>query len=78
MRGIEGKDEHHRISEGKYLKYLYSLHEKQGILNVNIFDNLCSVCSLREKCQAESLKEKGASVYCIEGSLLKKISVSKI
>ena len=28
-KGLENKDAHHRIAEGKYLKYLYSLHEKK-------------------------------------------------
>lgn len=26
-KGLKEKDNHHRIAEGKYLKYLYSLHE---------------------------------------------------
>lgn len=27
---LDAKDKHHRIAEGKYLKYLHSLHERQG------------------------------------------------
>lgn len=32
--GYKNKDRIDRIAEGKYLKYLYSLHEKQGTLDM--------------------------------------------
>ena len=73
-RGLEVKDKHHRIAEGKYLKYLYSLHEKQGTLDAKI-DMLCPMCSLRKKC-IEGGHEHKLTVYCIEGCFLKKLAVA--
>jgi len=64
-RGLEAKDEHHRIAEGKYLKYLYSLHEKKGNLNKTIFE-LCADCFLPQLCEAKDSVGK-LSVFCIEG-----------
>lgn len=70
-RGLDAKDNHHRIAEGKYLKYLYSLHEKQGTLNAGV-DILCPTCNLSEKCIKEGHEHK-LTVYCIEGCFLKKL-----
>jgi len=70
-RGLNAKDNHHRIAEGKYLKYLYSLHEKQGTLDADL-DDLCKVCSLNKKCMEEGHEGK-LTVYCIEGCFLKKL-----
>jgi len=64
--GLDMKDKHHRIAEGKYLKYLYSLHEKRGTLDVSDVPTLCGECNMRKKCEAEDSVEK-LSVYCIEG-----------
>ena len=69
-RGLDAKDGHHRIAEGKYLKYLYSLHEKRGTLNERI-DILCPICSLGEKCIDEGHEHK-LTVYCIEGCFMKR------
>ena len=69
-RGLDAKDNHHRIAEGKYLKYLYSLHEKRGTLNEKN-TTLCPVCYFREKCIKEDVEYK-LTVYCIEGCFLKK------
>jgi len=65
---LSEKDSHHRIAEGKYLKYLYSLHEKNNTLEKDIND-LCP-CSLKQKCFAENSEHK-LSVYCIEGCFTK-------
>jgi len=65
-RGLGNKDNHHRIAEGKYLKYLYSLHEKLGTLDVDSVVELCGNCDMRKNCEADDSVEK-LSVYCIEG-----------
>jgi hypothetical protein len=64
-RGLEAKDKHHRIAEGKYLKYLYSLHEQQGTLDCVAID-MCPQCNMRAQCEKDNSVEK-ISVYCIEG-----------
>ena len=69
-RGLNAKDNHHRIAEGKYLKYLYSLHERQGSLDADT-SALCPNCALYEKCIAEGHARK-LTVYCIEGCFLKR------
>ena len=63
---LKEKDSHHRIAEGKYLKYLYSLHEKQGTLDVEDVRELCPHCDMRSSCERDHTVEK-LSVYCIEG-----------
>ena len=63
---LEKKDKHHRIAEGKYLKYLYSLHEKRGTLDVSDVRELCPECDMDKRCAEEGSVEK-LSVYCIEG-----------
>lgn len=63
--GLNNKDKHHRIAEGKYLKNLYHLHERQGTLD-HIATEVCPKCNLGPKCQAENSVKK-ISVYCIEG-----------
>lgn len=62
--GLDDKDGIHRIAEGKYLKLLYSLHEKSGTLDRNL---LCEECDLKAKCPE---KEK-LTVYCLEGCFRK-------
>lgn len=69
-KGLDNKDAHHRIAEGKYLKYLYSLHEKRGTLNVSTVTELCKDCDMRKRCEVEDSVEK-LSVYCIEGCFAK-------
>ena len=63
-KGLENKNNHHRIAEGKYLKYIYSLHEKNGTLDMTLKD-LCP-CYLKQKCADEGHDEK-FTLYCIEG-----------
>ena len=69
-RGLDAKDDHHRIAEGKYLKYLYSLHEKRGTLDINNIADLCKACNLGKRCEEESTVGK-LTVYCIEGCFQK-------
>lgn len=64
-RGLDAKDSHHRVAEGKYLKYLYSRHERQGTLDC-IATEICTQCNMRKLCEREDSVEK-LSVYCIEG-----------
>lgn len=64
--GLKSKDTHHRIAEGKYLKYLYSLHEKRGTLGVSDVKTLCGACNMQRNCERDNSVEK-LSVYCIEG-----------
>jgi len=68
-RGLDAKDNHHRVSEGKYLKYLHSLHKKQGTLDAQM-DLLCPMCGLIEKCVSGGHAHR-LTVYCIEGCFLK-------
>lgn len=69
-KGIGDKDNKNRIAEGKYLKYLYLLHEKNGTLDSKVSD-LCDECALTNKCIEEGHPNK-LTVYCIEGCFLKK------
>jgi len=63
---LSEKDNHHRIAEGKYLKYIYMLHEKSNTLDNTILD-LCP-CRLKQKCIEEGTEQK-LSVYCVEGCI---------
>lgn len=69
-KGIKAKDKHHRIAEGKYLKYLYTLHEKRGTLEIETVTNLCPNCDMHKQCETDKTVEK-LSVYCIEGCFTK-------
>ncbi len=66
--GLERRNELPRIVEGKYLKLLYALHEKEGTLDINNKDleKLCENCQLENLCEETSL-----TVFCLE-SILKK------
>jgi HNH endonuclease len=66
--GLEKRNEVPRIVEGKYLKLLYELHEKEGTLEVDVknLDRLCKKCQLGDYCEETKL-----TVYCLE-SILKK------
>jgi HNH endonuclease len=70
-QGLKSKDQHHRIAEGKYLKYLYHRHEKQGTLDVSDVMEICGLCNMQTQCAADHSTEK-LSVYCIEGCFHKK------
>lgn len=63
-KGLEHKNEHSRIAEGKYLKYLYSLFEARGLLDAKL-DDLCP-CGLEGKCNDEGHAHK-FTLYCLEG-----------
>ena len=64
--GLDKRNDLPRIAEGKYLKLLYSLHERRGTLDA-IPGDLCPACDLGPKCPT---KEK-LSVYCLEGPFVK-------
>lgn len=70
-RGLDAKDSWHRIAEGKYLKYLYSLHEKRGTLDISTVTELCRQCNMGKLCEKEDTVEQ-LSVYCIEGCFYNK------
>ena len=74
--GLNSKDKHHRIAEGKYLKYLFSLHEKNGTLDESDIKKLCPKCKMQKICEKENSVEK-LSVYCVEGIEASKYSVIK-
>jgi hypothetical protein len=61
---LEHKNEISRIAEGKYLKYLYSLYDSNGMLDAKL-DDLCP-CHLERKCTDEGHPHK-FTLYCIEG-----------
>lgn len=65
-KGLDNKDQHHRIAEGKYLKYLYGKHEKNGTLDVDDVQKLCGDCGLQGLCERDNTVEK-LTVYCLEG-----------
>lgn len=67
--GYAEKDKIPRIAEGKYLKLLYDLHEKNGTLNLNKDElklKLCPHCDLGKLCKAEG-HEGELTVFCLEG-----------
>jgi rubrerythrin len=61
--GLENRYNIPRIAEGKYLKLLYSLHEKLGTLHLSDVSKLCPKCDLANKCP----EKKKLTVYCLEG-----------
>lgn len=69
-KGLGEKNNQNRIAEGKYLKYLYSLHERNGTLDRTLQD-LCP-CGLKQKCAAEGHAER-FTLYCIEGYFTHKV-----
>jgi len=66
--GLERRNELPRVVEGKYLKLLYTLHEKNGTLDKGVatLDELCSLCRLGHLCP-----ETKFTVYCLEGTLMR-------
>jgi len=64
--GLEQKDAVPRIAEGKYLKLLHQLHEKQKTLSDHSTD-LCPRCDLGSKCPVKGK----LTVYCLEGCFVK-------
>lgn len=68
--GLDKKDEIPRIAEGKYLKLIYSLHEKSGTLDSTPC-GLCPNCDLSAKCP---IKQK-LTVFCLEGCFGKNIPI---
>lgn len=65
-KGLENKDHHHRIAEGKYLKYLYHKHELNGTLDADNVKQLCNNCDMGKLCEKEGSVGK-LTVYCLEG-----------
>lgn len=68
--GMENRNRIPRIAEGKYLKLLYSLHEKKGTLDSPV-GKMCRKCDMRNLCKEYGM-EGEPSVYCIEGCFTKK------
>ena len=67
--GLKHKDKVPRIAEGKYLKLLYTLHEKLGTLDINkdkLKIELCPKCGMQSVCEKKGHKGK-LTVYCLEG-----------
>lgn len=65
--GLENRYKIPRIAEGKYLKLIYDLLEKKGLLDTRDVRQLCPICDLPRKCP---VKEK-MTVYCLEGTFKK-------
>jgi hypothetical protein len=65
---LDHRNEIPRVVEGKYLKLLYGLHERQGTLDKGktTLSELCHTCSLGRLCPESKL-----TVYCLEGIFLK-------
>ncbi|MCD6215939.1 MAG: HNH endonuclease [Candidatus Aenigmarchaeota archaeon] len=67
--GLKNKDKVPRIAEGKYLKLLYKLHDKQGTLEVDkneLTVKLCPLCNMTPICERDKCEGK-LTVYCLEG-----------
>jgi hypothetical protein len=64
---LSSKDEISRIAEGKYLKLLYTMHEKNGTLSNSL---LCDICDMGKDCIEAGTEEK-LTVYCLEGCFRK-------
>lgn len=67
--GLKNKDKVPRIAEGKYLKLLYDLHDKQGTLEVDkneLTSKLCTLCNMPSICERDKCGGK-LTVYCLEG-----------
>ncbi|MCP8320958.1 MAG: HNH endonuclease, partial [archaeon] len=61
--GLDRRNEIPRIVEGRYLKLLYTLHEKNNTLDkgTGAIAELCEICRLGRLC-----KETKFTVYCLE------------
>ena len=66
---LNKKDELPRITEGKYLKLLYKLHQERGTLDAGRADleRLCEGCEVGYLCEESTL-----TVYCLESVLRRK------
>jgi hypothetical protein len=60
--GLDNRYRIPRIAEGKYLKLLYSLHERNGTLKLSDVSALCPRCDLESKCP----EKQKLTVYCLE------------
>lgn len=69
--GLQNRNKIPRIAEGKYLKLLYSIHERNGTLNLSNISMLCPKCDLENKCP----KKQKLTVYCLEGICTKQKTV---
>jgi hypothetical protein len=54
------------IAEGKYLKYLYHMHELNSTLDSYNVKQLCVNCDMGKLCEKAGTVEK-LTVYCLEG-----------
>ena len=58
-----------RIAEGKYLKFLYDLFERHGVLDISINDlraRICPYCDLKTLCKEHKTEGK-LSPLCLDG-----------
>jgi len=69
--GYKNKDDINYIAVSKYLKYLYTLHERNGTLDCLVTD-MCPNCDMQALCEKECHSEK-LTVYCMEGCFKRKI-----
>ena len=71
-RGLKGaKYEVPRIAEGKYLKFVYEVLKKKGLLNLDINqikNRICPECDLKRSCVKEKSVGK-LSPLCLDGIL---------
>ena len=63
---LDMRNEIPRIAEGKYLKMLYDLHEKNGTLNISDVRQICSICDMENECKKEGTEGK-LTAFCLEG-----------
>jgi len=69
--GLKEKDKLHRLVAGKYLKQLFTLHERAGTLDIDkaqLFE-LCKRCKLPEVCKQWE-KENELTCFCLESIML--------
>ena len=69
--GLKEKDKLHRLVAGKYLKQLFTLHEKAGTLDIDKAQllELCKSCKLPEVCKQWE-KENELTCFCLESIML--------
>ncbi len=67
LLGLKEKDKLHRLVAGKYLKQLFTLHEKARTLNIDKLQliELCNRCKLPEVCR-QWRKENELTCFCLE------------
>ena len=63
---LDYRDSIPRIAEGKFLKLLYDLHEKNGTLDLVDVSSLCPECEMKNECNKYGINTE-LNVYCLEG-----------